>query len=100
MDKVYLGRPWRPYANTVFIDCELGSHIHPDGWKSWPRELWPSGEGTAFYAEYGSYGPGASPDTRVKWSTQLTRKQAAEYTFEKVMHQDTDTKVWNPEDNR
>lgn len=100
VDKVYLGRPWRPYANTVFIDCELGSHIHPDGWKSWPRELWPSGEGTAFYAEYGSYGPGASPDTRVKWSTQLTRKQAAEYTFEKVMHQDTDTKAWNPEDNR
>ena len=100
VDKVYLGRPWRPYANTVFIDCELGSHIHPDGWKSWPRELYPSGEGTAFYAEYGNYGPGASPETRVKWSRQLTDRQAAEYTFEKVMFQETDSEKWNPEDNR
>ena len=24
--KVYLGRPWRPYAHTVFINCEMGSH--------------------------------------------------------------------------
>ena len=25
VNKVYLGRPWRPYAHTVFIDCEMGS---------------------------------------------------------------------------
>lgn len=25
VDKVYLGRPWRPYAATVFINCEWGS---------------------------------------------------------------------------
>ena len=24
VDKVYLGRPWRPYAYTLFIECELG----------------------------------------------------------------------------
>src|ERR1044072_1384476 len=33
--KVYLGRPWRPFAKTVFINCELGSHIVPEGWNPW-----------------------------------------------------------------
>ena len=27
--KVYLGRPWRPYAATAFINCEFGNHIRP-----------------------------------------------------------------------
>ena len=100
VDRMYLGRPWRPYANTVFIECEMGGFIHPDGWKDWPREKYPDGIGTAFYAEYRSKGPGASPETRVKWSTQLTKKQAAEYTFEKVMAQPADEKPWNPFNNQ
>ena len=28
--KVYLSRPWRPYAQAVFIRCELGKHILPE----------------------------------------------------------------------
>ena len=28
----YLGRPWRPYGKSVFIGCELGAHIKPEGW--------------------------------------------------------------------
>lgn len=35
VDKVYLGRPWRPYAATVFINCEMGKHICPAGWDNW-----------------------------------------------------------------
>lgn len=27
--EVYLGRPWRNYAKTVFIRCNLGKHIKP-----------------------------------------------------------------------
>ena len=30
--KVYLGRPWRPYASTTFLNCEFGSHIRPEGY--------------------------------------------------------------------
>lgn len=33
--KVYLGRPWRPYASTTFLNCEFGSHIRPEGWDNW-----------------------------------------------------------------
>lgn len=76
--KVYLGRPWRPYARTVFIDCELGSHIRREGWHNWDKEY---AEKTAFYAEYGSKGPGAaSAKERVRWSHQLTDRQLREYT--------------------
>ncbi|MDZ7935462.1 MAG: pectinesterase family protein [Emticicia sp.] len=35
--KVYLGRPWRDFAKTVFINCEMGSHILPEGWNNWGR---------------------------------------------------------------
>ena len=79
---VYLGRPWRPYARTVFIDCTMGSHIRPEGWHNWNKEY---AEKTAFYAEYGSSGPGASPRTRVKWSHRLKKKDLAEYVPEKVL---------------
>ena len=35
VDKVYLGRPWRPYAYTIFMNCELGKHIVGAGWDNW-----------------------------------------------------------------
>jgi len=38
VDKVYLGRPWRKYTRTVFIDCELGAHILPEGWDNWGED--------------------------------------------------------------
>ena len=57
VDKVYLGRPWRPYAFTYFIACVMGSHIRPEGWHNW-RD--PANERTARYGEYGSTGPGAA----------------------------------------
>lgn len=71
--KCYLGRPWRPYAKTIFINCELGAHITPAGWQVWSNKDNPS---TTFYAEYGSKGPGATKKGRVEWSHQLSRKEA------------------------
>jgi pectinesterase len=77
--KLYLGRPWRPYAKTVFIACSLSASILPEGWHNWNK---PEAEGTSFYAEYKSTGAGASPATRVPWSHQLTA--AAVYTLENI----------------
>ena len=76
VDKVYLGRPWRPYAATVFINCEMGKHIRPEGWHNWGKE---ENEKTARYAEYNSTGEGAAVAGRVKWAKQLTKKEAAQY---------------------
>jgi pectinesterase len=84
--KVFLGRPWRPYAKTVYINCELGSHILPEGWNPWTGDLmFPDKEKTTFYAEYGSKGPGANPSSRIKWSRQLTGKEVKQYTLPQIL---------------
>ncbi|MDE6022802.1 MAG: pectin esterase, partial [Muribaculaceae bacterium] len=80
--KVYLGRPWRPYAYTAFIDCELGKHIVPAGWDNW-RD--PANEKTARYIEHGSKGSGSNKDARVKWARDLSDKEAAKLTKESVL---------------
>lgn len=66
---VWLSRPWRPYAKCVFVRCNLGRHIRPEGWNNWGN---PDNEQTAFYAEYQSRGEGAKPEQRAAWSHQLT----------------------------
>ncbi|MDE6058020.1 MAG: pectin esterase [Muribaculaceae bacterium] len=63
--KVYLGRPWRPYAYTAFIDCEMDGHITPAGWDNWRN---PDNEKTARYIESGSRGAGYDPARRVSWA--------------------------------
>lgn len=72
VSKVYLGRPWRPYAYTLFMNCTLGSHIVPAGWENWRN---PDNEKTARYAEYNNSGEGANTKQRVTWSRQLTKKE-------------------------
>jgi pectinesterase len=79
--KVYLGRPWRPNARTVFLNTEMGAQIRPEGWENWGKV---SNEATAYYAEYGSTGPGANPAGRVKWARQLTAKEAKQYTLKTI----------------
>ena len=100
IDKCYLGRPWGAYAKTVFIHCKLGPHIVPEGWHDWEKEGKPDTKKNSYYAEYQSYGPGANTEGRVKWSHQLSDKEAAEYTLSKVMYQKEDGILWNPYDNR
>ena len=101
IDKCYLGRPWGAYAKTVFINCELGGHILPEGWHDWEKPGKPDTKENSYYAEYKNSGPGAaSAKKRVPWSYRLTAKEAAEYTFEKVMYQSQDGIKWNPYDNR
>ena len=81
--RVYLGRPWRPFAKTVFIHCELGDHILKEGWHNWNKK---DAEKTSFYAEYGNSGPGAaSAEDRVPWSHVLSEGDLKEYTPENVL---------------
>lgn len=78
----YLGRPWRPYAKTVFIKSDLGNMIKPEGWDHWRKE---SNKQTAYYAEYNNTGPGFEPGKRVAWSHQLTDEEAKQYTLENIL---------------
>ncbi|PCJ93449.1 MAG: pectin esterase [Flavobacteriaceae bacterium] len=79
---VYLGRPWRTYAKTVFINCEMNAHIQEDGWHNWSYS---EAEKESFYAEYNSYGEGAAPDKRVHWSHQLKKSQSKKYTTKNIL---------------
>lgn len=84
VSKVYLGRPWRPYAHTLFMNCQLGKHILPVGWHNWSNT---QNETTARYCEYGNHGEGAATKERAAWTRQLTRKEAAKVTLENVFRQ-------------
>jgi pectinesterase len=77
----YLGRPWRPFAKTVFINCVLGNQIRPEGWHNWGK---PEAERTSFYAEYGSRGEGGKTEERVTWAHQLTAQEVEQYTFSNI----------------
>ena len=92
VDKVYLGRPWRPYAYTLFIECELGKHIVPAGWHNWGKQ---SNEETARYMEYKNTGEGANASERVAWSKQLTKKEAEAVTVDAIFRTQSN---WNPID--
>ena len=92
VDKVYLGRPRRPYAYTLFIECELGKHIVLAGWHNWGKQ---SNEETARYMEYKNTGEGANASERVAWSKQLTKKEAEAVTVDAIFRTQSD---WNPID--
>lgn len=92
VDKVYLGRPWRPYAYTLFIECELGKHIVLAGWHNWGKQ---SNEETARYMEYKNTGEGANASERVAWSKQLTKKETEAVTVDAIFRTQSD---WNPID--
>jgi pectinesterase len=90
--RTYLGRPWRIYASTIFLNTEMSEVVRPEGWNDWKK---PGTHQTARYAEYHSTGPGSSPKQRVDWAKQLTKAAAAAITPQKVLG---GADGWNPSD--
>lgn len=90
VNAMYLGRPWRAYAMTLFMNCSLPKGIKPEGWDNWRN---PDNEKTARYMEYNNKGEGANTSERVKWVKILTQKEASEYTVENAMK---GCDGWNP----
>lgn len=89
VQQVYLGRPWRDYAYTLFMHCQLPGQIRPQGWHHWQKER----EQTARYIEFENTGEGAATDKRVGWSRQLSQKEARQVTKERVFSVNDQ---WNP----
>lgn len=89
VEKVYLARPWRPYAKSVFIHCEMGGHILPVGWHNWNKK---DAEKTIFFAEYENTGAGAATKKeRAKFGHQL--KNLKGYSIEEILAGEDG---WNP----
>ncbi len=79
---VYLGRPWREYARTVLIECELGPHIHPEKWHDWGKKDFAK---TGLYALYNCTGPGAQGGC-APFARMLTEDDMKGYGFEDFLH--------------
>jgi pectinesterase len=75
--KTWLGRPWRNFAQTIFLRTAMSAVVQPAGWNNWNK---PEAERTSFYAEFGSTGPGANDAARAGWAKPLTAEQAAKLT--------------------
>ncbi|MBK0383092.1 pectin esterase [Pedobacter sp. SD-b] len=88
LNKVSLGRPWRPYANVAYLHCYLPEQVKPEGWSVWNKL---DTYTLSRFSEYENYGPGANPNTRVSWSRQLTSAEAKNYNLENVL------RGWKPE---
>lgn len=89
-NSVYLGRPWRPFAKTVYVNCEISSTIKPEGWHNWSK---PDAEKTTFYAEFNSKGSGSDISKRVPWSHQITKEESKKYTTQNILKGKDN---WNP----
>ncbi|OIW08143.1 hypothetical protein TanjilG_06686 [Lupinus angustifolius] len=60
----YLGRPWKQYSRTVYLQSYIGDLIHPLGWLEWNGTV---GLDTLFYGEFKNHGPGSNTHKRVQW---------------------------------
>lgn len=87
LHNVSLGRPWRPWAEVVYMHCTIGAHIKPEGWSNWNNT---DNYKTTRFAEYKNNGPGAAITNRISWSKQLSAEEIKMYTRKKVF------KDWNP----
>jgi pectinesterase len=75
-DSVYLGRPWREYANVAYINCELDKCMNKQGFCKWnktERHL------TARYFQYGSHGVGYDETQVEDWTRVIDAAEAAKY---------------------
>lgn len=84
---MYLGRPWRPYASTYFVECDMDGNINPQGWNNWGNQ---DNEATARYGEYKTTGSAAASASRVPWSKALSDAEASrlidtDYIFGRTM---------------
>ncbi len=89
--KTFLGRPWRIYASTIYLNCEMSDVVRPEGWNDWKK---PEAHTTMRYAEFNSSGDGASPTNRPDWTKQLNKPEAQKITVESVLG---GPDGWNPD---
>ncbi|MCO5558975.1 hypothetical protein L7F22_012566 [Adiantum nelumboides] len=74
---IYLGRPWKEYSCTVFIQSAV---VHPKGWLPWnASKLYTD---TVYYGKYGNKDGGAWMFGRVSWKgvhPNMSKKNASQF---------------------
>ncbi|KAL6564166.1 putative pectinesterase/pectinesterase inhibitor 41 [Orobanche minor] len=88
----YLGRPWKEYSRTVYMQSFMGGLVHPAGWSVWSGDF---ALNTSYYAEFNNSGPGSSTSGRVTWPGfhLINATDAANFTVSAFLSGD----AWIPE---
>ncbi|WMV47645.1 hypothetical protein MTR67_041030 [Solanum verrucosum] len=78
--KTYLGRPWKEYSRTIYMQSYLDGFIHPTGWHDWSGDF---ALNTSYYAEFNNTGAGSNTTGRVTWPAIqiLNATDAANFTL-------------------
>ncbi|XP_031485741.1 pectinesterase-like [Nymphaea colorata] len=71
----YLGRPWKLYSRTIFMESFLDDLIAPAGWLEWSGSF---ALNTLEYREYMNTGSGAGTSKRVTWAGYHATTSTAE----------------------
>ncbi|OIT24026.1 putative pectinesterasepectinesterase inhibitor 7 [Nicotiana attenuata] len=77
--KTYLGRPWKEYSRTIYMQSYMDGFIHPLGWHDWSGDF---ALNTSYYAEFNNTGLGSNTTGRVTWPAiqMLNATDAANFT--------------------
>ena len=77
----YLGRPWRRYARTLFIECDMDEHVAAQGFRDWDeiRVV------TERCGEYGTTGAREAQTPRHPRQKRLTADEAGQITLQSVL---------------
>ena len=88
--QAYLGRPWRAFARTVFLHCEMDEHVSPEGFQDWKG----GAPVTERYGEYSTTGARADQTARHPRQKRLSAEEAAMHTIREVIG---GYDGWNPQ---
>ncbi|OIW18170.1 hypothetical protein TanjilG_31290 [Lupinus angustifolius] len=86
--KNFLGRPWKLYSRTVFINSRMDEIVTPQGWSPWTEAPLK----TLYYGEFENSGPGSDLSQRVPWSSKIPSKHVLVYSVENFIQ----GKSWIP----
>ncbi len=91
----FLGRPWNVSAGSFYLNCRLGSHIHPVGWVGWNGN-----ETSSSFAEFRSLDSNGNPANitqRASWSFQLPEQDVNTHFTTQAVYARVSSTVFNPE---
>ena len=79
--KAFLGRPWRAWARTLFLECEMDEHVAPEGFADWDTER----VVTERYGEWATRGARADQSTRHPAQKRMSAEEAEAVTVSEVL---------------
>ncbi len=79
--QAFLGRPWRRFSRTVFLNCDMDAHVSPQGFADWDEVK----VVTERYAEYATSGVRADQTSRHPKQKRMSAEEAAQYSVAEVL---------------